>query len=235
MTEGPALVVWLHSALVGCCLLAATPAGADGLGAADTEALGRLVYAEAGTQPIAGKAAVLAVVLNRAATDGSVQAVIDAPGQFEPVLRAPGRTWRGLPPLSAEQRAEFRAILDLALGGWLPDPTGGARFFQNPEIVARRAATGQVRPSLVDFGGRRRTVTIGEHAFYGDRGPTTVTRGKDAGETVFGSMAESDPGETVFLVAAPRRACLPGFGVVKTALSTPIPTLPMADQGEKCQ
>jgi spore germination cell wall hydrolase CwlJ-like protein len=160
----------LHSALVGCCLLASSPAGAAALSADDTEALGRIVYAEAGTQPIAGKAAVLAVVLNRAGADGSVQAVIDAPGQFEPVLRAPGRTWHGLSTLSADQRAEFRTILELALGGWLPDPTGGARFFQNPEIVAKRATAGTVRPSLVDFGGKPRTVTIGAHAFYGGSG-----------------------------------------------------------------
>ena len=126
MTEGPSFAVRLHSALIGCYLLAATPAGAAALSADDTEALGRIVYAEAGTQPIAGKAAVLAVVLNRAGTDGKVQAVIDAPGQFEPVLRAPGRTWRALPPLSAAQRAEFGAILDLALGGWLPDSDSAA-------------------------------------------------------------------------------------------------------------
>ena len=111
-TEGPTFTVRLQSALVGCCLLASSPAVAAALSADDTEALGRIVYAEAGTQPIAGKAAVLAVVLNRAGVDGNVQAVIDAPGQFEPVLRAPGRTWRGLPPLSAAQRTEFRAILD---------------------------------------------------------------------------------------------------------------------------
>lgn len=204
MTEGPGFAVRLQSVLVGCCLLAATPAVAAAFSAADTDALGRLVYAEAGTQPIAGKAAVLAVVLNRAGTGGSVQAVIDAPGQFEPILRAPGRTWRGLPPLSAEQRAEFRAILELALGGWLPDPTGGARFFQNPEIVAKRATAGTVRPSLVDFGGKPRTVTIGEHAFYAGTGTSPVTRAKDAGETIFRGATESDPGETVFLVAAPR-------------------------------
>ena len=204
MTEGLTFAVRLQFALVGCCLLAAAPAVAAALSAADTEALGRIVYAEAGTQPIAGKAAVLAVVLNRAGTDGNVQAVIDAPGQFEPILRAPGRTWRGLPPLSAEQRTEFRAILDLALGGWLPDPTDGARFFQNPDIVAKRAAAGTVRPSLVDFGGKPRTVTIAQHTFYGGTGTAAVTRAKDAGETVFGGAVESDPGETVFLVAAPR-------------------------------
>lgn len=204
MTRSFWLAARLHSALVGGCLLAVTPAIAATLAPADTEALGRIVYAEAGTQPIASKAAVLAVVLNRAAADGSIQAVIDAPGQFEPILHAPGRTWRGLPPLSAEQRAEFRTILELTLGGGLPDPTGGARFFQNPEIVARRAATGTVRPSLVDFGGRPRTVTIGQHAFYGGTGTSPVTRAKDAGETILRGAAESDPGETVFLVAPPR-------------------------------
>lgn len=204
MTRRPGLAVRLCSALVGGCLLATTPAIAATLAPADTEALGRLVYAEAGTQPSAGKAAILAVVLNRAGPAGSIQAVIDAPGQFEPILHAPGRTWRGLPPLSAEQCAEFRTILDLTLGGWLPDPTGGARFFQNPAIVAERAATGTVRPSLVDFGGKSRTVTIGEHAFYAGTGTSPVTRAKDAGETIFRGAAESDPGETVFLVAPPR-------------------------------
>ena len=75
-------------------------------------------------------------------------------------------------------------------------------------------------------------MTIGQHAFYGGSGPAAVTRAKDVGETVFGGTVEGDPGETVFLVAAPRRACLSGFGVVTTARSTPIPTLPTADQGK---
>lgn len=146
----------------------------------------------------------LAVVLNRAATGGNVQTVIDDAGQFEPVLRAPGRTWRGLPPLDPTQRAELWLLLDLAVSGYLPDVTGGAVYFQNSEIVAKRAAAGQVRASLVDFGGRPRTVTIGQHAFYGGTGTSPVTRAKDAGETVFGGAVESDPGETVFLVAPTR-------------------------------
>ena len=114
----------------------------------DRDALGRVAYAEAGNQSEEGLAAVAHAVLNRVASGRfgvGVQGVLDAPGQFEPVTRA-GGTWRGLPALTESQRLVFGTILDLILQGRLPDLTGGATYFQNPTIVAQRAAAGLVSP-----------------------------------------------------------------------------------------
>jgi hypothetical protein len=101
-----------------------------------------------------------------------VQAVVNAPRQFEPVMRA-GGDWRRLPEPNEVQRAHIETILNLALDGRLPDPTHGARYFQNPRIVAARAARGDVSPRLVDFGGAARTAVIGGHVFYARRGINT--------------------------------------------------------------
>jgi N-acetylmuramoyl-L-alanine amidase len=140
------------------------PAARDGIS--------RVAFAEAGNQGDSGLAAVVYAILNRLA-DGrwgtSVDAVLNARSQFEPVMRA-GGDWRGLPAVSAAQQARIDTILNLALDGRLPDLTGGARFFQNPAIVARRARDGEVSPRLVNFGGATPSAVIGAHAFYVDAG-----------------------------------------------------------------
>ncbi len=128
------------------------------------------------------------MVLNRAASGrfgGGVQGVLDAPGQFEPVMRA-GGTWRGLPPLTDAQRLVFGTILDLILQGRLPDPTDGSTHFQNAAIVAQRAADGVVAPDLVNFGGQTPAAVIRDHSFFrdgpGPRGPAfNVPRPAGAG------------------------------------------------------
>jgi spore germination cell wall hydrolase CwlJ-like protein len=128
-----------------------------------------VTWAEAAGQGDSGQAAVVYTILNRLAAGrwgDSVEAVVNAKGQFEPVLRA-GGDWRNLPPVGVVQQARIDTILNLALDGRLPDPTSGALFFQNPKIVAARAAAGRVSQDLVDFGGRRPSITIGDHAFYG--------------------------------------------------------------------
>jgi len=133
------------------------------------EAIARVTWAEAAGQGDSGLAGVVDTILNRLASGrwgGDVDTVVNARGQFEPVLRA-GGDWRNLPAVSAAQRARVDTLLNLALDGRLPDPTAGALFFQNPKIVAARAAAGRVSPRLVDFGGRRPVATIGDHAFYG--------------------------------------------------------------------
>lgn len=138
--------------------------------ASDREALGRVAFAEAAGQGEAGIAAVVFTILNRVASgrfETDVQAVIDAPGQFEPVMRA-GGSWRNLPRLSEDRRLVFATILNLIVDGRLPDPTNGAIYFQNAAIVAARAAAGQVRPSLVHFGGQTPIAVIRDHSFYGD-------------------------------------------------------------------
>lgn len=132
------------------------------------EAIARVSFAEAGNQGDSGLAGVVYTILNRLQDGrwgGSVDAVVNARGQFEPVTRA-GGDWRRLPALSAAQLARVDTILNLALDGRLPDLTNGARFFQNPVIVARREGAGQVSPGLVDFGGSPASAIIGAHRFY---------------------------------------------------------------------
>jgi N-acetylmuramoyl-L-alanine amidase len=132
------------------------------------EAIARVAFAEAGDQGDSGLAGVIYTILNRLADGrwgGTVAAVVDAPHQFEPVMRAGGH-WRELRPVSEAQQAHVDTIINLALDGRLPDLTRGARYFQNPKIVASRARTGSVPETLVNFGGARPTTTIGAHAFY---------------------------------------------------------------------
>ncbi len=137
------------------------------------EGIARVAYAEAGNQGDSGLAGVVYTILNRLA-DGrwgpTVDAVLNARRQFEPVMRA-GGDWRALPPVSAAAQARIDTILNLALDGRLPDLTGGARFFQNPTVVAARARAGQVSPALVDFGGATPSAVIGAHRFYVAAGP----------------------------------------------------------------
>ena len=132
------------------------------------EGIARVTFAEAGNQGDSGLAAVVYAILNRL-TDGrwglSVDNVLNARGQFEPVMRAGGE-WRSLPPVSAAAQARIDTILNLALDGRLPDPTHGAQFFQNPAIVAQRARNGTVSARLVNFGGAAPSVVIGAHSFY---------------------------------------------------------------------
>jgi len=136
------------------------------------DAISRVAYAEAANQGDSGLAAVVYTILNRL-QDGrwgsSVDSVLNAPHQFEPVMRA-GGSWRNLPPVSEARRARTDTIINLALEGRLPDLTNGARYFQNPRIVAVRAANGQVAASLVNFGGAAPSAVIGAHSFYVEAG-----------------------------------------------------------------
>ena len=136
------------------------------------DAIARVTFAEAGNQGDSGLAAVVYTILNRLA-DGrwgsTVDGVLNARSQFEPVMRA-GGDWRNLPAVSAAAQARVDTILNLALEGRLPDLTGGARFFQNPAIVASRARAGSVPSGLVNFGGATPSAVIGAHSFYVETG-----------------------------------------------------------------
>ena len=135
----------------------------------DRDALARVTYAEAGDQGSQGIAAVVFTILNRASSgkfQNSVQAVISAPYQFEPVARVGG--WRNLPALSRRREVEFDRILAAIQSGQLADPTGGALYFQNRAIVVARAAAGIVPAALIDFGGQPAIARIGDHSFYRD-------------------------------------------------------------------
>ncbi|MGH7086959.1 MAG: cell wall hydrolase [Acetobacteraceae bacterium] len=134
----------------------------------DQEAMGRVAFAEAGNQGAEGLAGVIFTILNRlhgGRWGASVAAVVDAPGQFEPVMRA-GGTWTKLPALTPAQTVEYETILHLILEGRVPDPTNGALYFQNPAIVAERAAAGRVPAALVNFGGEKPSAVIRGQAFY---------------------------------------------------------------------
>lgn len=157
----------------------ALPAGpreaslASTIGSVDArDAIARIAYAEGANQGDSGLAAIVYTILNRI-EDGrwgaTVDAVLDAPHQFEPVMRA-GGSWRNLRPVSEAQRARIDTIINLALDGRLPDLTNGARYFQNPKIVAERAAADQVAPTLVNFGGAAPSAVIGAHSFYVEAG-----------------------------------------------------------------
>jgi hypothetical protein len=171
------------------------------------DGIARVAYAEAGNQGDSGLAGVIYTILNRL-QDGrwgaTVDGVLNARGQFEPVMRV-GGDWRSLAPVSAAAQARVDTILNLAIDGRLPDLTHGARYFQNPVIVAGRARSGQVAPRLVNFGGATPSAVIGAHSFYAETGrgggsvrvaraPSTV-RGDGAmfvGETRFGPTAGED-------------------------------------------
>jgi hypothetical protein len=57
-------------------------------------------------------------------------------------------------------------MVNLALAGYLPDPTNGALFFQNPAIVAKREQAGSVTKGMTHFGGATPSAVIQDHAFY---------------------------------------------------------------------
>lgn len=138
------------------------------------DAIARVAYAEAGNQGDSGLAGVVYTILNRTmdgSFGGDLNAVLDAPHQFEPVARAGG--WQRLPPRNAVEQAHIDTILNLALDGHLPDPTNGARYFQNPAIVAARAEAGTVPSGLVNFGGQKPVAVIRDHAFYAAGGGGT--------------------------------------------------------------
>ena len=121
-------------------------------------------------------AGVVYTILNRL-VDGrwgaTVEAVVDAPHQFEPVMQA-GGTWRRLAPVTVAQEAAVHTIVELALQGRLPDLTGGARFFQNEKVVAARVAAGLAPPSLAAFGGAAPSAKIGDHTFYPQLAPAAA-------------------------------------------------------------
>ena len=176
---------WDSSSPTGCISLVCSST----LGSEDRDALGRVAYAEAGNQGTEGLTAVLYVVLNRLASGrfgSSVGAVIEASGQFEPVDRA-GRRWRNLPTLSASNVAIVATIIDLIQQGRLPDPTHGATFFQNPQIVASRAAGGQVPISLTNFNNQTPIAVIRDHAFFRQISPDSLPckAGSPAGQFVY--------------------------------------------------
>jgi N-acetylmuramoyl-L-alanine amidase len=190
----------------------------DAPGARD--GIARVAFAEAGNQGDSGLAGVIYTILNRL-EDGrwgsTVDGVLNARSQFEPVMRA-GGDWRGLMPVSSAAQAHVDTILNLAIDGRLPDLTHGARYFQNPAIVASRARAGEGSPGLVNFGGATPSAVIGAHSFYAATG-----RGGAAGTPV--RPAGAPPSEGAMFVGETRLAAtLPEAGPapVASAVSAPL-------------
>ena len=184
--------------LAVCAAPAAAEVGRPGLVAlVNAPAIARVAYAEAAGQGDVGLAGVVFTILNRlesGAWGASADAVLNARGQFEPVMRV-GGDWRALPAATPAQRARIDTILNLALEGRLPDPTGGARYFQNPTIVAQRARAGTVSAGLVHFGGVTPSAVIGDHAFYiaTGRGASAPLRAPDLGAAAGGGIFVAAP------------------------------------------
>jgi N-acetylmuramoyl-L-alanine amidase len=167
------------------------------------DGIARVVFAEAGNQGDSGLAGVVYTILNRL-QDGrwgsTIDAVLNARSQFEPVMRV-GGDWRRLPEVSAAAQARIDTILNLAMDGRLPDLTGGARFFQNPVIVADRARAGQISPGLVNFGGAAPSAVIGAHSFY-----VEARRGGRAASARAVSPAPGEPARLDVLFVGENRA-----------------------------
>jgi N-acetylmuramoyl-L-alanine amidase len=193
------------------------------------DGLARVAYAEAGNQGDSGLAAVIYAILNRLA-DGrwgaSVDAVLNAHAQFEPVMTA-GGDWRRLPPVSAAQQAHVDAILNLILDGRLPDLTHGARYFQNPRIVANRARAGTVSPQLVNFGGATPSAVIGAHSFF-----VGTARGEGAQP---GRSRAAVPGSETTMFVGENRADAPSGSLVAPAPTAPDPASVRERAGDPAQ
>jgi spore germination cell wall hydrolase CwlJ-like protein len=133
----------------------------------DRDAITRVAISEASNQGEGGLSAVIWVILNRYKDSGfgdSITDVVNAKNQFEPVTRV--KTWKALPKPSERQYNKVNTIINLALSGYFADPTKGALYFQNPEIVKSREAAGKASKGLTHFGGSKPTITIKDHAFY---------------------------------------------------------------------
>ena len=133
----------------------------------DKDALIRIIEAEASDQGDIGQAYVLFVVLNRTIHKdfpSNVQAVINEPNQFEPATTAKG--WHNLRPVQGEKAAKIKTMINLATSGTMPDPTGGALYFQNIKTVAKREEKGTVSKGLTGFNGSTPKATINDHTFY---------------------------------------------------------------------
>lgn len=127
----------------------------------DRDALIRMLATEAIGEGPEGMAAAGHVALNRLRSGHmgakSLRDVVFAPHQFEGMSRA-----NQVSPQDYEKAAH---VADAILSGQMPDPTGGAVNFLNPELQAQM---GRQQPSWAPQGQGQR---IGRHVFYGGRGP----------------------------------------------------------------
>jgi spore germination cell wall hydrolase CwlJ-like protein len=137
------------------------------LNATDIDAITRTAYAEAENQGSLGLSGVVFTILNRKVSgqfSSSIEEIINRANQFEPVTNAGG--WKNLPIPTLEQKVRIETIIELAQSGYMPDPTGGALYFQNAQMVAERVAQASVSSHLKHFGNSPISATIDDHTFY---------------------------------------------------------------------
>jgi N-acetylmuramoyl-L-alanine amidase len=135
----------------------------------DRDAITRVALAEASNQGEGGLSGVVWVILNRYKNGNfgnSITEILNAKNQFEPVTKV--KTWKALPTPTKSQLEKINTIINLALSGYFSDPTKGALYFQNPDIVKQREVAGTVSKGLTHFGGSTPTITINDHAFYAE-------------------------------------------------------------------
>lgn len=138
---------------------------------------------EAANQSDIGRAAVAAVILNRA-LDGrfggrhpkdvclhkirrsTKSGKWVTTWQFEPWMHKNVRRWLVTTGQNHYLYDHIGQIVDNVYNGTIPDPTGGALYFYNEAIVRRRlAAKGMSRRKPVFDTADAKSVTIGDHKF----------------------------------------------------------------------
>lgn len=182
--------------------LAASPRAAEPSGR-EVRCIAMIAYAEAAVDGIAGMTAVIRVVRNRAADPRFPRdacAVVAQAGQFQPVtesaaLRAAARDPEGysIPKVLGVRSPGARHLLATAhrlarapQSG--PDPTGGALFFVNPDLMDPARC-----PWFADL---RRTARIGSHVFMTDQGATGPEPALDCTEAGSGRPGAGDVPES---------------------------------------
>jgi spore germination cell wall hydrolase CwlJ-like protein len=169
-----------RQAIVAFALLVALgrPAGADGPTGREVRCLALVAYTEAAVDGEAGMAAVIRVVRNRMADPrfpDEACAVVAQVAQFQPVVRSAVlrqvvRDPEGysLPQVLGLRTAAARRLLARAhalarLPPRRPDPTGGALYFVNPDLMDPERCPW--------FAALKRTARIGGHVFMTHRRP----------------------------------------------------------------
>jgi spore germination cell wall hydrolase CwlJ-like protein len=135
----------------------------------DRDLMIRTIIGEAGNQGPQGQAAVAHVIANRVAAGNygkTPAAVVMAPGQFEPWQIRKQELLSIDPKSAAYQNAGD--IVDMSQSGDIPDPTGGATHFLQPDIVRQR------RGGTLPGWAQQPTATIGQHQFFAPNGRVGV-------------------------------------------------------------
>ena len=183
------------------------PFNFDRLSPDDLDQLVRVVYGETRGEPDEGQQAVAAVIGNRLNSrryGRTVGEVINAPGQFETMVRDKNML-ANLDPRSLEYQRVKMNIL-----GMQDDPTGGATLFYSPKT---QAALGRDAPTWAKG---RSGLDIGNHRFLGG------TKVNDAASSAYGTVPNTPAFSPV----------LQGTTIIHTP-TVPIPAFrpPAADPG----